>query len=232
MRLKKMTFLSIHPEFIKSYLNFGIFARAIKNKSLCVDVLNLRDYSSHPQAHIDDKPYGGGDGMVMSCEPIFKAIRSFDIKPYCILPSPVGRPWKQSSTTRLLEHEHILWICARFGGVDQRIIDNLVDEQISLGDYIISGGELASLCIADSLGRLIPKAVGNPESVREESFSPRLGGLLEYPQYTRPQIFEGHSVPSELVSGDHKKISAWKKTQTKEQTQKLRPDILAKNSSK
>ena len=142
------------------------------------------------------------------------------------MPSPAGKIWSQAQVPTLVEsHEHILWICGRFAGIDQRIIDELVDAELSLGDYVISGGELAALIIADSMVRFIPQALNNPESKNEDSFSPRFNGYLEHPLYTRPQNFEGKLVPKELLSGNHKSIREWKLQQSDEKTKKNRPDL-------
>jgi tRNA (guanine37-N1)-methyltransferase len=225
-KLKQISFLSIYPEVIEPYLKRGIFRAAAKS-SFKTNTINLRDFAIDQQKTVDDKPYGGGEGMVMRCEPIAKALKQFKTKPRVILPSPQGKTWNQKKAQEYSnKYEHILFICPRFSGLDQRAIDLFVDEEISLGDYIISGGELAALVIADSITRHLPSALGNEKSVLIDSFSPMLDGKLEYPLYTRPHNFMGLDVPKSLLSGNHKKIKEWQNTKAQENTKEKRPDLL------
>ncbi len=226
--MKKISFITIHPEFVGSYLKFGVFASAINKCGIEVEVINLRDFAIDKHGSVDDRAYGGGDGMIMRPEPLANAVRSTKaLGSHVIYPGPAGRPWNQEIAGKLSATlNHGIFICGRFGGVDQRVIDLLVDYEFSMGDYVISGGELASLTMADCLLRLIPGVLGNRASSVIDSFSPKLNGMLEYPQYTRPPNFEGLSVPGALISGDHEAIDSWKKAASRELTQFRRPDLI------
>lgn len=206
----KLSFITIHAEFIQSYFKFGAFKAARNAGSLSLEVVNLRDYSSDERGSVDGRVYGGGDGMILSPEPLAratKALRNKDSK--VVLLSPQGNPWSQPRVESAAKLAHLILVCGRFGGVDQRYIDHYVDEEISIGNFVISGGELAALTVADSLVRQLPGALGHKESAVMDSFASGLEGRLEHPQYTRPEVFEGEAVPEVLLSGHHKKIAAW-----------------------
>ncbi len=224
--LKQVTIASIHPDFVNSYLEFGPLANAIKQKTLKVTVINLRDFAVDKHGTVDGKPYGGDDGMVLRPEPVAKAIQSVE-KAYVILTSPSGTPWHQKKAESLtIQHEHLFFLCGRFSGVDERIKELYIDEEISCGDFILSGGELPALLYLDTISRLIPGALGNEKSAHCDSFSSEYDGLLEHPLYTKPRIFEGLEVPEVLLSGDHAKIKAWQEEERKKQTLKKRKDLL------
>ena len=224
-------FITIHDSFTETYSNFGVFKAAKEKHHARIASLNLRDFSNDKHGTIDDKPYGGGDGMIMKPEPLAAAIQkcSSELKnPYIISTSPGGKSFQQSDTHRLRSLERpLVFVCGRFGGIDQRFIDHYVDEEFSLGDFVISGGELPTLMIADAILRTIPGVLGNDDSQHFDSFSQGTNHLLEAPSYTRPKVFEGASVPEVLMSGNHKDISSWQKSQSIMKTHINRPDLLS-----
>jgi tRNA (guanine37-N1)-methyltransferase len=191
-----------------------------------VGVINIRDFSKDRHKRVDDYPYGGGAGMVMMPQPLYDAIKSVkDESPDArvILTSPRGKPFGQEMARLLSKEPHLVIVCGHYEGIDQRIIDTMVDEEISIGDYILTGGELPAMVIVDAVARLLPGAIGSPLSLEQESFT---DGLLEYPQYTRPADFLGMKVPEVLLSGNHKKIEEWRMEKAVEITRRLRPDLL------
>lgn len=222
-----MHFITIHPELIHAYQQFGVF-RSAKEKGVAnIETLDLRQFAGNNYGSIDDKPYGGGDGMIMRPDPLAQAIQSLPESPYVILTSPAGTPWRHQYAMNLSQvGRPIAFVCARFGGVDQRFIDKYVHAEYSIGDFVISGGELPSLMIADSILRQIPGALGNDDSAIWDSFTSQNGGHLEHPVYTRPQVFEGEKVPAALTSGDHAKIAKWKSSEALRRTILKRPDLL------
>ncbi|MBI2602801.1 MAG: tRNA (guanosine(37)-N1)-methyltransferase TrmD [Deltaproteobacteria bacterium] len=225
--MREFYIITIHPSFIEAYLNFGTLKSAIDKKVARITPMNLRDFAVDRHGTVDSRPFGGGDGMVMRPEPLAAAIKSLPERPYVILTSPQGKVWKQNDARRLQALARpIALICGRFGGVDERLISHYVDEEISLGDFVMSGGELAALAILDSILRLSPGVLGDQRSPELDSFTPAMAGLLEHPLYTKPEVFEGLSVPDVLRSGDHRKIEEWKKRESLAQTKKKRPDLL------
>ncbi|WP_297214065.1 MULTISPECIES: tRNA (guanosine(37)-N1)-methyltransferase TrmD [Thermodesulfovibrio] len=223
--------LTIFPEVIECYLKHGIVGRALKRGIAQVKVYNLRDFTTDKHKKVDDYPYGGGAGMVMQIEPFFNAIKQIKSdgkKRKIILLSPQGRRFNQEVALEFQRKMAVLtFICGRYEGIDERI-KALVDEEISIGDYVLSGGELPALVIIDSILRLIPGALGDEISAEEDSF---MKGFLDYPHYTRPEEFEGMRVPEILLSGDHKKIALWRRREALRNTFQKRPDLL-KNLSK
>lgn len=216
--------LTIFPEMF-SALDCSILGRAMKNEKFSLDVVNIRDYSTDKHSKTDDAPFGGGAGMVMTCQPIVDAIRAVDPdrKLYRIYMSPKGKRLDQDKVKSLASLEGILILCGSYEGVDQRAIDLEIDEEISIGDYILTGGELPAMVLINCVSRYIDGVLGSSESVLEESFSEN---LLEYPQYTRPAVFEGLAVPEVLLSGNHAEVAKWRREQAIELTKKLRPDLL------
>tara|TARA_B100002051_G_scaffold253838_1_gene268121 strand:+ start:129 stop:773 length:645 start_codon:yes stop_codon:yes gene_type:complete len=207
--------ITLHPEFIQSYCQFGVFASALRKQIASLNIIPLRNFAVDKSGTIDGKPYGGGDGMVLRCEPIEKALSQISANKKVILTSPQGRLWKQEDAETLSEEKKdIVFICGRFGGVDKRAIDLFVDEEVSVGNYILSGGELASLSILDSTLRLLPGVLGNNESALFDTFSLPNNRKKEHPLYTKPRIYKGKEVPPVLLSGDHNKIKSWKKQNT------------------
>ena len=221
--------ISIFPEVIEAYANISILKRAREKGLAEINAVNLRDYSADKHHHVDDTPYGGGAGMVFACDPCFKAIEDAkknkvsEKAPRVIFTSPVGRVFNQEYAEELSVEDHLIILCGRYEGIDQRIIDTLITDEISLGDYVICGGELSSLIISDAVIRLIPEVLGNDTSCEDESFS---AGLLEYPQYTKPEVYRDLRVPKVLLGGNHKEINNWRRKKQLELTLLRRPDIL------
>ena len=223
------TFISLFPEIIKSSLNESITKRAIEKSLISFETINPRDYLK-PKERIDDKVYGGGPGMLLKSEPLMKAIddatSKFDrTESKIIYLSPKGKPFTQESAETLALEKNIIFICGRYEGIDQRIIDHYVDDEISIGDYVLSGGELPALVVFDAITRNIEGVLGDDSSLEQESFS---GGLLEYPQYTRPEKMKLGDVPKELLSGNHAVIEQWRKKQMLGITSSRRKDLLEK----
>ena len=223
------TFISLFPEIIRSSLNESITKRAIEKSLISFETINPRDYLK-PKERIDDKVYGGGPGMLLKSEPLMKAIddatSKFDrSESKIIYLSPKGKPFTQETAETLALEKNIIFICGRYEGIDQRIIDHYVDDEISIGDYVLSGGELPALVVFDAITRNIEGVLGDDSSLEQESFS---GGLLEYPQYTRPEKMKLGDVPKELLSGNHAVIEQWRKKQMLGITSSRRKDLLEK----
>ncbi len=222
----KCDVLTLFPDILNAYLNESILKRAKEKKLLDVKIHNIRDFTLDPHRKVDDYPYGGGAGMVLTPEPVFRAVDSLkeDGEPRkIVLLSPQGRPFSQSMAEAYSkEGERFVFICGRYEGIDERV-RTLVDEEVSIGDYVMTGGELAALVIIDAVTRLVPGVLGDDSSIEDESFS---WGLLDYPHYTRPREFRGLDVPPVLVSGNHKDIWTWRRKQALKKTLKVRPDII------
>jgi tRNA (guanine37-N1)-methyltransferase len=218
----KITVLTIFPEFFLSPLRVSIVARALDAEALSVETVDLRRYAADPHRQIDDAPFGGGPGMVMMVEPLAAALESLAGSTRILL-APAGRPLDQTMLDRWAKVEHLTLLCGRYEGVDQRVADHLIDEEVSLGDFVLAGGEAAALAIIEGIARLLPGVLGNPESLERESFR---DGLLEEPHYTRPAEFRGWEVPEVLLSGDHARIEAWRAEQRVMRTKERRPDLL------
>ena len=222
----KCDVLTIFPEIFTSYLNESIIKRARAKSLLDVRLHNIREFSSDTHRTVDDAPYGGGAGMVFKPEPIFRAVDFLkeDGEPRrVVLLTPQGRPFDQTvAEDYVKEKKRFVFICGRYEGIDERV-KTLVDEEISIGDYVLTGGELAALVVIDAVTRLIPGALGDERSIEEESFS---WGLLDYPHYTRPREFRGLQVPEVLLSGDHREIEHWRRKQALRKTMAVRPDLI------
>lgn len=224
--MRRFSFITIHPQFIEAYLKFGVF-RAAERQGLGFSAINLRSFAVDKHGSIDDSPFGGGDGMVLRVEPLAAAVRSLPQPAKVIVTSPSGRRWTQADAEGYAKSgDDLIFIAGRFAGIDQRFLDTFVDDDISLGDFVVSGGELPSMLLADSILRLIPGVLGNAQSYQEDSFGSELAGMLEYPLYTRPLEFEGENVPEVLLSGDHKLIAEWRRNEALKKTRRLRPDLL------
>jgi tRNA (guanine37-N1)-methyltransferase len=209
----------------------SILQRAREEGLLDLRVHDLRDYSLNKHKKVDDAPFGGGVGMVMNVEPIARAITAVKKEvpeTRTILLSPGGRPFNQKKAWELSRLPSLTLICGRYEGIDERVRQHFVDEEISIGDYVLTGGEIPAMVLVEAITRLLPGVLGDPESVVEESFA---DDLLEYPQYTRPRDYEGLEVPEILVSGDHKKIRDWQRAEALKKTARVRPDLLKKNRS-
>ena len=229
MRTLRFDIVSIFPGMFVSPFGDSIIQRAREAGLLDIHVHDLRDYSLNKHRKVDDSPFGGGVGMVMNVEPIARAITAVKKEvpeTRTILLSPGGRPFDQEKAWELSSLPSLTLICGRYEGIDERIRLHYVDEEISIGDYVLTGGELPAMVLVEAISRLLPGVLGDPESVVEESFH---DDLLEYPQYTRPRDYEGLKVPEILVSGDPKKIRDWQKAEALKKTAQVRPDLLEKN---
>jgi len=221
--------LTIFPGMVAGPITESIIGKAIDRKLIDIRLINIRDYAADPHRTTDDRPFGGGSGMVMKPEPLVAAIgnvRENDPAARVILLSPQGKLFDQGIAFELSRLNHICLVCGRYEGVDERIRNHYVDDEISIGDYVLTGGELPALVIVDAVARLIPGVLGSNESLSEESF---ITGLLEYPHYTRPEIFGDHRVPDILLSGNHGAIRRWRRQQALIRTWQRRPDLLEKN---
>ena len=224
----KITILTIFPEMFESVLNSSILGRAREQGLVEVECVDIRPFSDRKHKNTDDYPFGGGAGMVMLAQPIMDAMKHVtgdDFSGRRIYMGPRGATLTTAKARELAREEHLVLLCGHYEGVDQRALDSCIDEEISIGDYILTGGELAAMVLTDAVSRFIPGVLGSGESAEEESFS---DGLLEYPQYTRPRELNGMEVPEVLLSGDHAKIKAWRRQESLRATKKFRPDLLEK----
>lgn len=224
----RIDILSLFPEMFDGPFGCSIIKRARDNNILDIGITNIRDFAFNKHNQVDDTAYGGGAGMVMKVEPIYRALNHVkeqtDIADRkVILLCPTGKVFSQAKAKELSTHEQLIFICGHYEGFDHRIVENLVDEVISIGDYVLTGGELPAMVIVDAVSRMLPNVLGSGESAVTDSF---YNGLLEYPQYTKPREFEGMSVPDVLLSGDHAKIAKWRREQALLVTQENRPDLL------
>ncbi len=221
--------LTLFPEMFESPLRYSIVKRAQEQGLVEIALTNIRDFAIGEYRKVDDKPYGGGPGMVMMPGPVFDGfehVQSLSPEPArVILLTPQGTPFSQAKAAELSEQDRLILIAGRYEGFDERIRIGLGAEQISIGDYVLNGGELAAMVVIDAVVRLLPGALGDEDSARDDSFS---NGLLEYPHYTRPEVFRDMKVPDILLSGDHGKIAQWRREQALERTRRLRPDLLTR----
>ena len=222
----KIAILSLFPEMFESFLTTSIIGRAREEKLIDIRPVDIRPYSEKKHKNTDDYPFGGGAGMVMMAQPIVDCVRDVRASGFagpCIYLSPRGKPLNQQKVMELAQHEGLILLCGHYEGVDQRAIDLVVDEEVSLGDFVLTGGELAAMALTDAVARYVPGVLGSDESTGEDSFT---DGLLEYPQYTRPREFEGMEVPQVLLNGDHAKIRQWRREQSLLVTLRCRPDLF------
>ncbi|AKL95499.1 tRNA (guanine-N(1)-)-methyltransferase TrmD [Clostridium aceticum] len=223
--------LTLFPEMFQGPLNVSIIKNAQEKGLLDIEYINIRDFTDSKHKKVDDYPYGGGAGMVMTPQPIFDCYESTiktlhsSSKPRTIYCSPKGKTFHQEMAIEMAKEKELVFICGHYEGVDQRVIDELITDEISIGDFVLTGGELPVAVIIDTIARLIPGVLGQQESFQEESF---YSGLLEYPHYTRPQNFRGLTVPSVLFSGNHKEIEKWRRKKSLEITLHRRPDLIEK----
>jgi len=218
--------LTLFPEFFRSPLETSMIRRAIADGALEVEVTDIRDFATDRHRTTDAKPYGGGAGMVMKPEPLIGALeyaREQHAEIPRILLTPQGEPFDQPAARTLADGPGAILVCGRYEGVDQRVRDGWIDRELSVGDFVLSGGEPAALVVVDAVMRLLPGVLGNEQSLDEESFA---GGGLEYPHYTRPREFRGRSVPEVLLSGDHARIAQWRREQAEQRTEERRPDLV------
>jgi len=221
----KVDVLTLFPEMFVGPLDASIVQRARNRELLDLRIHNLRDYTHDRHKTVDDRPFGGGPGMVLKPEPIFEAVEALaDERTKVILMTPSGRPFTQQIARELAAEESLLLVCGSYEGFDERIREALADDELSIGDYVLTNGALPAMVVIDAVTRLLPGALGDDESAAEESFS---AGLLEYPHYTRPAEFRGMKVPEMLLSGNHAEIAKWRASQARKRTVESRPDLLA-----
>jgi tRNA (guanine37-N1)-methyltransferase len=226
--------LTLFPEMFQTPFSFGIFKRAIDRKLVSINMHNIRDYTHDRHHTVDDYPYGGGAGMVLKPGPIFETLEvvrtAINVEEEggqlpIILLTPQGRPFSQKIARELAEHSNLILVCGHYEGVDERVREHMITDEISIGDYVLTGGELPALVIIDAVLRLVPGVLGSAESCQDDSHA---RGLLEYPQYTRPEEYKGWRVPEVLLSGDHARIARWRREQTIRRTMARRPELLNK----
>ena len=224
--------VTIFPEMFDGLLDVGVLKRAINNRLIEVNLTDIRDFTTDKHRSVDDYQFGGGSGMLLKPDPLFKSVesiqqqQSLDINVPVILMSPQGRTLSQKIVEDLSRFENLVLICGRYEGVDERVREHLVTDEISIGDYVLSGGELAAMVLIETISRLIPGVLGSIESAEDDSFTSE---LLQNPQYTRPAVFRDWSVPEVLLSGDHKEIEKWRRQEALRRTHQRRPDLLDKN---
>lgn len=225
----RIDILTLFPEMCKNVYSESIIGRSIAKGLIDINARNIRDYSDNKHRNVDDTPYGGGMGMVMKAQPIYDCFMSLcqelGTRPHLIYMSPQGKVLTQEKVKELAKLENIALLCGHYEGVDERVIEAIVDEEISIGDYVLTGGELPALVLADSVARMLPGVLANDEAMENES---HYNGLLEYPQYTKPAVWNGISVPDVLLSGNHANIAKWRDEQSLKRTKERRPDLLLK----
>ncbi len=225
----KIDVITLFPGMFTGPLDESIVKRARVEGQLELVLHNLRDYTHDRHKTVDDKPFGGGPGMLLKPEPIFEAVENLaGDETKVILLGPVGRPFTQAIARELAQEKHLLFLCGSYEGVDERVREQLVDDELSIGDYVLTNGNLPAMVVIDAVARLLPGVLGNDESSQEESFST---GLLEHPHYTRPAEYRGMKVPEILLSGHHAQIAAWREEQSRQRTRERRPDLLAQQDA-
>lgn len=219
--------LTLFPEMIEQGMNTSITGRAIDKELISLNAINIRDYSDNKHMKVDDYPYGGGAGMVMQAEPIYRAYealtRDNEKKPRVVYLTPQGRVFNQTIAEELAKEEELVFLCGHYEGIDERVLETIVTDNISIGDYVLTGGELPAMVMMDAISRLVPGVLNNDVSAQTESF---YGNLLEYPQYSRPEVWRDKKVPEVLLSGHHKNIETWRREQSLKRTVERRPDLL------
>lgn len=229
----KFHILTLFPEMIEQGLNNSIIKRAAEAGHLSVHAVNIRDYTLDKHNKVDDYPYGGGAGMLMQAQPVYDAYKALVKEheeagkptPRVVFMTPQGRTFKQEIAQELAKEEELIFLCGHYEGIDERVLEEIVTDEISIGDYVLTGGELPAMVVIDTVARLIPGVLNNDESANDESFA---GNLLEYPQYTRPEVWHDKSVPEVLLSGHHANIAKWRLEQSVERTRVKRPDMYEK----
>ncbi len=227
----KYTVLTLFPEMIEQGMGTSITGRAMSKGLIELEAVNIRDYSDNKHMKVDDYPYGGGAGMVMQAEPVFRAYEAVtkdytgDKKPRLIFLTPQGQVFNQTLAEELAKEEELIFLCGHYEGIDERVLEEIVTDNVSIGDYVLTGGELPAMVMMDAISRLVPGVLNNDVSAETESFQ---DNLLEYPQYSRPEEWRGKKVPEVLLSGNHKKIEEWRREKSIERTLERRPDLLKK----
>ena len=227
--MMRIDILTLFPQMFDGVIKESILGRALEKDLFTINTVNIRDFSTNKHKKVDDYPYGGGQGMLMSAVPIYNAykhiLETSEEKPYVIYMSPKGKVFNQQMAIDYSKKEHIVLLCGHYEGIDERIIEEIVDEEVSIGDYVLTGGEIPAMVLTDCIARLIPDVLPKEESFEDES---HFNGLLEYPQYTRPREFLGKTVPDVLLSGNHEKIRKWRYNKSLEVTKNRRPDLWKK----
>lgn len=222
----KFTILTLFPEAFDSYFGISLIKRGLAKKFINIKVVNLRDFTNDPHKTVDDRPYGGGAGMVLRVDIIDKALTKLRGKSkkdtLVVLMTPQGQKFEQKLVSKLSKYKHIILVCGRYEGFDERV-RKLVDMEISIGDFVLTGGEIPAMAVVDAVSRFVPGFLGKAESLHEESFT---SGMLEYPQYTRPEVYKKMRVPKVLLTGHHGKVKAWRDAESLKKTKKRRPDLL------
>lgn len=227
--------LTLFPEMVMQGLHTSILGRAADRGDISIEAVNIRDFTTNKHGKVDDYTYGGGAGMLMQAQPVFDACQSIvdrigqDKPRRVIYVTPQGKPFHQEMAKELSMEEELIFLCGHYEGIDERVLEEIVTDEISLGDYVLTGGELAAMVMVDAIARLVPGVLHNGESAQTESFG---DGLLEYPQYSRPEIWHGKRVPEVLLSGDHAKVDAWRLEQAIARTKERRPDLYEKYMEK
>ena len=221
--------LTLFPDMITDTLSHSITGRAIKDGKINIEAVNIRDFANNKQKHVDDYPYGGGAGMVMQPQPVYDAYKSIEQKAgkstRVIYMTPQGKTFNQKMAEEFSKEENLVFLCGHYEGIDERVIEEIVTDEVSIGDFVLTGGELASIMMIDAISRLVPGVLGKEESFQDESFS---DNLLEYPQYTRPYEFMDKKVPDVLLSGHHQNVAKWRREQSLLRTIEKRPDLIKK----
>lgn len=228
MNKHRVDILSLFPGYFQGPLNESILKRAQEKGILDINLVDIRDFSTDKHNRVDDRPYGGGPGMVLMAEPVASAIRKYKTdRTHVIHLTPQGTPLSAAKCRELANHQQLMLLCGHYEGIDQRVIDKEVDEEISIGDYVLTNGCVAALVLLDAVARFIPSVLGHEDAADQDSFEE---GILDCPHYTRPEVFEEVSVPEVLLSGNHKKIAEWRHQKAREKTRRVRPDLLEENS--
>lgn len=221
--------LTLFPEMVEQGLNTSIIGRAIEKGLLSIEAVNIRDYTVDKHKKVDDYPYGGGAGMVMQAQPIYDAylsiVERIGYRPRCIYLTPQGSLFQQESAKEMAREEDLILLCGHYEGIDERVLEEIVTDYMSIGDYVLTGGELPAMVMVDAISRMVPGVLKNQESGETESLE---GNLLEYPQYSRPEIWNGRQVPPVLLSGNHRKVDEWRREQSILRTKERRPDLFEK----
>lgn len=224
--MNRFHILTLFPDMVRDGLNTSIIGRAIESGCLDIHAVNIRDYSTNKHMKVDDYPYGGGAGLVMQPEPIYRAyedlVKHMEKRPRVIYMTPQGTVFNQNMAKELAKEEELVFLCGHYEGIDERVLEEIVTDYVSIGDYVLTGGELPAMVTIDAISRLVPGVLNNDDSAGEESFE---NGLLEYPQYTRPPVFLDKEVPDVLLSGHHENIRKWRLEQSIKRTKERRPDL-------
>lgn len=221
--------MTLFPDMVKNGLNTSIIGKAVEKKLLSINAVDIRDYTLDKHRHVDDYPYGGGAGMVMQAQPVYDCYKDIEKdlekKPRVLFMTPTGKTFNQDMAKELSKEENLVFLCGHYEGIDKRVLDKIVTDEVSIGDFVLTGGELPAMMMIDAISRLIPGVLNNDISAETESFT---DNLLEYPQYTRPEIWEGEAVPAVLLSGHHANIEKWRREKSLLLTKERRPDLFEK----